>query len=124
MMMETDLAITTRLYCKERYACRLRLKDERFGVLRNNEAATEGRRIADVMTRWLRRCVRDQPVVMGHAAINVSEDFATERRWLLAQAPAFRDVHPDDRAIIARMVDDTRYRAVEVPTLAPPCIHL
>jgi hypothetical protein len=114
----SDIAMTTVVYPKHRYACRLgRVKPER--VDRETRRPVDEARVVGVMTRWLRRCGRDEPVVLGTARVEVMEDLPTGRYGIEAVAPAFKDVAPEDRELLERWVDRPDFQAVQVPRFAP-----
>lgn len=112
-MNETDLGMTTVVYRRERYACYLRrLKPER---IRGYDSLRDDRRIARVMTRWLRRCVRDEAIVVGTARVRAYRDFMTNEVVLRAEAPAFQGVEPEDREFLEGWVDRPGFDAVQIP---------
>lgn len=117
----SDFPFPTVVYPKELYAAHLRIRSDRidaYGKLRDAE------RIRGSMTRFLKRCVRDDPsIVVGTVTqISTHEDFLT-RQWLLrAAAPAFQSVAPEDRACLEYWVDVPGAQAIQIPRLPSPPI--
>jgi hypothetical protein len=109
------LPFETRRYRRERYAYALRIKRSRLDAWHAGVYGLKDRaRIAAVMTRWLARCVRNQPHVIGTATVQIDR-WWEERPRLVAVAPTYRDVAPEDAALLASMVDHERGQTVEVP---------
>lgn len=107
MSVKTN-ALDPKTYHREQYACHLRIRPYRAYLVRESEHE----RIAAVMTRWLRRCVRDEPVVIGKARISFLDG-------LCAVAPAYFDVADEhDAEVLRTMVDSDRGQMVEIPRLA------
>lgn len=112
----TMLDVEMRMYNRERYACHLRLSPQR--VDQRAERYGEKERIIGVMTRWLARCVRDQPIVTGRARVEIIPDLMTEWYMLRAEAYAFQDVHPDDRSALVVHVDSMQGNRLVIPVLS------
>lgn len=112
-MADTTLSIQTVVYPKHKYACHVGIGKKRLtnGRLKDEQGVTK------TMTNWLSRCVRDQPVVMGTAHVEVNRDFLTDRLVIRAWAYAFRDVHPDDRETLEHWVDRKDHQAIQIPGL-------
>lgn len=104
-------------YRREQYAYHLRLSDERNGARESRYGLGASGHIRDVMTRWIRRCVRDQPVVIGAAHIEPNRDLLSHQAVLRAWAYAYQDVDPEHREVLASMVDSNCGHVV--PLLAP-----
>lgn len=101
-------------YTRERYAVQLRVKRSRLGAWQSGAySLKDHERITQVMTKWLHRCVRHQPVVMGAATVTLYE-WWQERPVLLAVANAYRDVRPEHRDALVTLVDGPMY-SVQLP---------
>jgi hypothetical protein len=114
-MSFTWLDVQTREYRRERYAYRLRVRRDRLYAWQASSpyGFRERRRIAGVLTRWMRRCVRDQPVVLGVAHIGVDRWWEA-RPVLIAWAWAYRQVAPADVDVLASLVDSDRGQTARV----------
>lgn len=110
--MATEVVMNTVVYAKHRYGCALtRIRPDRVDGTMLREPA----RVTATMTRWIARLVRDEPIVTGRARPRVYRDFLTDQLVLVVDAPAFRDVDPRDREILRDWVDQSDFRAVQIP---------
>lgn len=112
MNYTTSIILRRVVYHREQYGCTLRIRRSRlnrgFPVRLKEEA-----RIVESMTRWLRRCVQNEPVVIGTARIEIVE-WWNERPRLGIVAPAYRNVKPEHRHTLAHRVDDSSRRFIEL----------
>lgn len=91
-----------RVYQRERYAGILEIRPDRVteaGELKDPE------HVADVMGRWLARCVRDEPIVMGRATATAHAEMFTGRWVVRGEAPCYLDVEPDDATVLRDLVN-------------------
>jgi hypothetical protein len=114
-MSFASIDVQTREYRREKYACRLRVRRDRLYAWHTSSAygLRERQRLAGVLTRWLRRCVRNQSVVLGTAHIGIDRWWEA-RPVLIAWAWAYRQVAPADVGVLTSLVDSDRGQTVRV----------
>ena len=112
-----ELHVERRIYRRERYACHLRLTERR--VIKRSERFGEKERVIRVMTRWLARCFRDQPVVTGTARLELMRDYITFDYLLRAEVYVFRDVDTRDIKSCSMWVNNPTYDVLGIPDLGP-----
>jgi hypothetical protein len=114
-MSYASIDVQARGYRREKYACRLRVRRDRLYTWHTSSAYgfRERQRLTGVLTRWMRRCVRDQSVVLGTAHSGIDRWWEA-RPVLIAWAWAYRRVAPVDVDVLASLVDSDRGQTVRV----------
>lgn len=104
------------LYCRERYACLLAVRPDRIIRSGYDCALKEPERVAATMTQWIRRILRDQPVVVGMAEVVASVDVLSDIPAIMATSNVYLDVRPEHVVALRGLVDHDGANAVEIPT--------
>lgn len=107
-MTYPDIGTDSKTYHREQYGYQLRVRQRRLHAWTGLESKGKSDdHLVEVMTRWLRRCVRDEPIVVGTAKVTTHVEIGTGWAMLRAIAPAYRDVTDEPDAITLRsLVDD------------------